>query len=467
MTPSDWHQEVQQIIQAHQIQLVRVCVQDLGHMSRCREVPSGRFLERMATDGLSFPSALFAFDSSARIVPGAGPGPHSGYPSWHLQPDLSTFSVLPYAPGVARVIADPFESKGQPVDYAPRHVLRRVLERVRAAGFQVKGSFEFEFYAFARDGDSRGQAPIPPDSISPGPSSLHPPGHPAWTGLQCFSEIKQAALEPLLIHLIQTLEAMGARPEVANTEYGPGQFEISYASYWNLEIADMAFYYRTTIREVLAQHGLKATFMSKPLSGFSGSGAHLHHGLYGADGANAFADPKARDGLSQLCRWFIGGQLAHARTVSALMNPTINGYKRLQPGAFAPHWITWGYDHRETMIRVPPARGEATRIENRLPGADTDPYLALAAALAAGLDGIERRIDPGDPVAGRDVSEMAAPVLPRSLSEALDAFEEDPWTEEVFGRSFKEQFLRLRRAEVERFLRHVTDWEWMEYEDIF
>ncbi len=474
MSNPDWLGYIQQSIQTHHIQSIRVCMQDSSNVSRSRQVSTKKFLEDVMSYGLSVPSALFAFDSSAVMVPGAGPGEHSGYPSWHLQPDLLTFSVLPYAPGVARIIADVYDDVGQPVQYAPRHVLQRLLKRMENAGFQVQGSFEFEFYAFmdpSLGAQAKGQnsmSPVRTDlSSSDRPSFDSTPRWtpPAWSGLQCFSEVKQSKLEPLLMSLLKTLEDMGAAPQVANTEYGPGQFEISYAPFWGVEIADMAFYYRTTIKEVFAQHGLKASFMSKPLNGFSGSGAHLHHALYRPDGSNAFFDPTTHDGLSQICKWFIGGQLAHARTISALMNSTVNSYKRLQPHTFAPYTASWGYDQRETMVRVPGVRQENTRVENRLPGADTDPYLALAAAIAAGLDGIEQRIDPGVPAQGANLGNY--PPLPRSLSEALLVLKEDEWAQTTLGEDFMSQFLKLRFAEVERFMRYVTDWETQEYADIF
>lgn len=397
--------------------------------------------------GLSFPSALFSFDTSATLQRSVGPKYSGGYPSWNSHLDLQSFSVLSYAPGVARIIADLKTGDGSPVVLAPREVLRNVLNRYEQLGYRVLGSFEYEFYAF-RDGA---------DGVKP-----------AWNGLQCFSETKQSEVEEMIREVLHHLTEMGAGPEAANTEYGSGQFEVSNSPFWGIEVADMAFYYRSSIKEILANKGYQASFMSKPQNGMSGSGAHLHHSVYDTDQRNLFYDSSASDGLSDFCRWFVGGQLYHARSISALVNATVNSYKRLQPNSFAPHRISWGYDNRTCMIRIPAARGNNTRIENRLPGADTDPYLALAVTLAAGIDGIMNEIDPGDPLHPTSSAyELNASALPRSLGEALDDLERDDWVKQALGEEFVNHYLALRQAENNRFLQHVTDWEQTEYRDLF
>jgi glutamine synthetase len=332
------------------------------------------------------------------------------------------------------------------VESAPRQVLRRVLEEYALLGYHVKGAFEYEFYVFHKNRE-HGLIPV-------------------WQGLHCFSEIKQAEVEDIILTVIKALSDISAEPEVANTEYGSGQFEVSHAPFRDIQIADMAFYYRASIKESLARKGFLATFMSKPMENMSGSGAHLHHSLFDAEGNNLFFASDREDGLSDLCRWFIGGQLRHARSLCCLVNATVNSYKRIQPYSFAPTEVTWGYEHRGALIRVPRARGQNTRLENRLPGADSNPYLALAATLAAGLDGIRNQIEPPPPLRDDDGYSGRHPALPRSLGESLQTLEEDPWVARTFASAFMHQFLALRRAEWSRYLRHVSAWEMEEYLDV-
>ncbi|HEX3015781.1 MAG TPA: glutamine synthetase family protein [Desulfobacteria bacterium] len=441
---ADWKAHVQQVVRDHQIHTVRVCLHDNSNVPRSRYVPIRHFMEMIGEESISFPSALFSLDTSARLVVEAGDGYAAGYPSWMLKPDLSTFGILPYVPGTARVIADLFAAD-EPVKTAPRQVLRGVLQEFEREGYRIMGAFEYEFYVFTRTEDGL---------------------KPVWQGLQCFSEIKQSQVTDILNSVMFALNDMGAGPEVANTEYGSGQFEISNSPFWGLEIADMAFYYRTSIKEILQQKGYTATFMSKPVTDSNGSGAHVHHSLFDEAGNNLFYDPAKPDGLSDLCRWFIGGQLQHAAALCALSNPTINSYKRLKPYSFAPTTPSWGYDHRCAMIRVPQSRGKQTRLENRLPGADTNPYLTLAGILAAGLDGIRNRVEPAEPLGNKDPyqGEMT---LPSSLPDALLALKADPLFESMLGQEFFHHYLTLRRAEWERFMQHTTDWEVNEYLELF
>lgn len=446
MESSNWKNHIQQLLREHQIHTVRVCLHDNSNVPRSRYVPTRHFLESVIQGDVSFPSVVFSMDTSAAIRPEAGDGFRGGYPSWVLKPELSTFGILPYARGMARVIADLYTPGGQPIPVAPRHVLRNVLQEYKREGYRVRGAFEYEFYVFAQA--EQGLKPV-------------------WDGLQCFSEVKQAKVEEIITSVMLALADMGAGPEVANTEYGSGQFEVTHSPFWGMEIADMAFYYRSSIKELLHKKGYTATFMSKPVTGMSGSGAHMNHSLYSEAGDNLFYDPDQPDGLSDLSRWFIGGQIAHAEALCALVNPTVNSYKRLQPYSFAPTTASWGYEHRGAMIRVPHKRGDATRLENRLPGADTNPYLTLAAILAAGLDGIRNRIEPPPPLFNQDAYAAEAKRLPQTLPAALQALAEDSLFRTWLGEEFVHHFITLRQAEYERFHAHVTDWELQEYMDLF
>ncbi|PLS03784.1 glutamine synthetase [Neobacillus cucumis] len=430
----------------YQIHTVRMSLNDNSNIARARYIPVQKFLEMGTSGRISFPSVLFSMDTSETVQTKVGAGFSGGYPSWEIQPDYSTFGPLPYKTGIARLIGDLYKGDGTPIETAPRYVLKRVLEEYKKLGYRVYGAFEYEFYVFKETAEGL---------------------EPAWKGLHCFSETKQSQVEDIFVSLLNGLSEMGAGPEVANTEYGSGQFEVTHSPFWNLEIADMAFYYRTSIKEILHAKGYKATFMSKPINDMSGSGAHLNLSIHNEKDQNLFDDASAPDGLSDFCRWFIGGQQQHARALCALVNPTVNSYKRLKPYSFAPSTNTWGYDHRGAMIRIPGQRGVNTRLEHRLSGADTNPYLSLAAILAAGLDGIRNKIEPTSPLQNQDAYHSDFEPLPRSLWEAINVLTMDTFFKEMLGESFMMDYLTLRQAECERFMFHVTDWEIQEYQDIF
>ncbi len=229
--------------------------------------------------------------------------------------------------------------------------------------------------------------------------------------------------------------------------------------------ADRAFLLKTSVKDMAAQHRLLATFMGKPFNDQGGSGTHLHLSL-NRDGANALSEPGARDGVSDELRWLIGGVLAHASSLMAILNPTINAYRRIQPDSLAPTHVNWGWDNRSTFIRVPPERGSATRAELRVGDGAANPYLAIAAVLAAGTDGIRRKLSPPAPVAGdayRVDIEAAGEALPGTLEEALDALERDDLLRAALGPEIVETFLAVKRFEVERHRAWVSDWEIAEY----
>lgn len=434
------------LIHENQIHTVRVCSSDNSNVQRSRYVSSEHFINTVIHDGANLPSVVFSFDTSAQINRNIGGGYKSGYPSWIIKPDMNTFGIVPYLQGTARVICDVYYPSLEPVDFAPRNVLNKVLEMYDREGIKVKGAFEYEFFVFKQNNNGSFD--------------------PIWNGKQCYSEIKQNSVEDILRDVMMNLTAMGAGTEVANTEYASGQFEISNSPFWGKEIADMAFYYRTSIKEIIGQKGLIASFMAKPLANQCGSGAHLHLSLYDKNDNNLLKDDKSSDGLSDLCHSFIAGQIKHADALCSLVNPTINSYKRLQGYMFAPTTKTWGFEHRGSMIRVPFYRDSNTRIENRLPGADTNPYIALAAILASGLDGIKNKLNPPVPCTDIDTYSENLPKLPHTLIDAINNLKKDTFFNSALGDAFIDNFITLRENEWDRYMSHISDWEISEYMDL-
>jgi glutamine synthetase len=433
-----------QKIQNEDIRTIRINLMDLSGISRTRNIPAETFIHDVMENGVSYPSAMFHMDSSTKLVETEG-GKDSGFPSWDLIPDLTTFTSLPWAPHVAKVIADVIDENGKEVPYSPRSILKKVISRYEQEGLYVKGAFEFEFYVFEK---VKGRlVPILPSSNS-------------------YSEMDQVKVSHVLDEVIQGLQKMGSNPEMGNTEYGTGQFEITYRPFTGIGIADMAHYYKSAIKEILHKQELTATFMSQPLSNSSSSGGHVHLSLYHQDKTNAFYDANDEFGITDTCRDFIGGQLHHAFALNSLCNSTINSYKRLLNHFFAPQNVSWGYDNRTTMIRIPRSRGENTRIENRLPGADTNPYISLTAMLAAGFDGIKKKMRPEGWVKGNAYFNDL-PLLQTDMPSAIRSLEESAMFREVFGIEFISQYKTLRLSEYERYQKQITDWEFHEYVNLF
>jgi len=249
----------------------------------------------------------------------------------------------------------------------------------------------------------------------------------------------------------------------ANHEFCPGQFEINLNHSELLDAADRAFRMKSGVQEIARHEGLEATFMAKPFNDEGGSGFHLHLSLVDESGTNVFGDADGPDELSAVGRSAIAGVLAHAPALAAILNPTINSYKRFGPDTLAPWLIDWGLDNRSAMVRIPPERGGAARMEVRLGDATANPYLAMAAVGAAVYLGVRDKLEPPAALEGYGYNPESAPMLPQSLPEALDALEADTELVEVLGEFFVTSFLQYKRNEVERFSRYITDWEFREY----
>jgi glutamine synthetase len=265
--------------------------------------------------------------------------------------------------------------------------------------------------------------------------------------------------------IILALEQMGFHVETAHHEVAPGQHEIDFRYDDVLITADNVSTFRFVVKNVATRHGLHATFMPKPVFGINGSGMHTHQSLF-VKNRNAFHDDTAEWGLSRTCLHYIGGLLKHAKGFCAITNPLVNSYKRLVPGYEAPTAIAWSERNRSPLVRVPASRGANTRIELRMPDPSCNPYLALAVMLRAGLDGIERQIDPGPPVnkniykmSHRERRHLRIDELPGNLTEALDELEKSDLMRETLGDHIFDHFLAAKRAEWDSYIRHVSPWE--------
>jgi len=382
----------------------------------------------------------------------------------YLVPDMATFAEIPWqkasgSRGTARVICDVFTPRGEPFVGDPRGVLRRQVERARELGYIVNTGPELEFFLFRRDENGR-IAPLPHDQAG-------------------YFDFSTDLAQEVRQDMVDALEAFGIKVEAAHHEVAAGQHEIDFQYSDALATADNAITFKFALKAIAQQHGLYATFMPKPIFGINGSGMHTHISLYSVEQqANAFADPANPYGLSETGRSFMAGVLAHARGMSAILAPTVNSYKRLTPGYEAPTYLTWGRTNRSALIRVPktsPGKStEGTRAEVRCPDPSSNTYLAFAVLIAAGLDGVARKLELGPPVeeslfemdAAR-IAEMGIREMPGSLGDAIDELERDPVIREALGEHVYGHFIEAKRAEWNDFRLHVSQWELDRYLEAF
>ncbi|NUR85495.1 MAG: glutamine synthetase [Nonomuraea sp.] len=418
------------------VDVVRICYSDLIGVERGKDVLL-ESLEHVAEHGLSFCQAAYYTSPQADVVPVPG-GLDRGLPDITIKPDLATLKELPWAPGVAHCLGDAYLPGGQPFLEEPRAVVRAAVARLAELGLVAMVGPELEYFLIEPDGTR----------YDGGPGNAYIVGN-------------KGDKAGHLLRAMRSLKWLGVT--MGNHEFSPGQFEINLHHSEPLDAADRAFRLKSAIKELARADGLNATFMARPFNDEGGSGFHVHLSCSDGSGANLFDDPGGPYGLSLAALHAIGGVLAHAPALAALLNPTINSYKRFGPDTLAPWLNDWGLDNRSAMLRVPPERGAAARLEVRLGDASANPYLGIAGLLAAVYLGIRDKVEAPEPLDGYGYDTAKAPVLPMSLTAALDAFEADTELTGVLGKEFTAAFLAYKRDEVERFSRYVTDWEFREY----
>jgi glutamine synthetase len=318
-----------------------------------------------------------SLDTASSVVGGTLYNEKVSYADQLLVPDVASAAILPWEPATARLICDGHWPDGRPQAAAPRYVLQRLLDQAETRGYAVRAGFEYEFYLL--DGTT---------------------GQPPFGGIHIVNSSRNTYV-PVIGRILEQLPRAGVDLITANCEYGPAQFEINFSSNVGIRAADDAFTFKNGVKAISHQLGYNATFMTKPLSDQSASGCHVHVSLTSREtGRNLFLAGDSEDGLSHECRCFIQGLLDHAAAAMALMAPTVNCYHRFVPHHFAPSSVSWGIDDRTAMVRAKNPRDETTHLENRLPTALSNPYLALAATLAGELLGLGRGIPAAAPGAG-------------------------------------------------------------------
>jgi glutamine synthetase len=380
----------------------------------------------------------------------------------YLEADLSTFAVIPWERGeftTARVICWVHNPNGDPFPGDPRYVLYRQLEKLAELGYTYNAGPELEFFLFARNGG--GIETLPHDRGG-------------------YFDLSTDLASTVRKDMVVALDEMGIDVEASHHEVAIGQHEIDFEYGPAVPTADRAVSFKYILKAIAQKHGLHATFMPKPLEGINGSGMHVHQSFGFTDsskGKNAFVDESDPYGLSKVAKHFIAGQLKHARGLAAVIAPLVNSYRRLVPGFEAPVYVAWARTNRSALIRVPAIRAgnvNATRIELRCPDPSCNPYLAFAAMLAAGMDGIVNELPLEDPVeenlyhfTDEDLKRRNIPMLPATLGEAIQAMSEDEVVRDALGEHVFERLIEAQTAEWDAFRMHVSDWERERYLEIY
>ena len=376
-------------------------------------------------------------------------------PDLILYPDYDTFSILPWRPQqgkVARLICDVYNPDGTPFIGDPRYVLKRAVKRAADMGYTFQVGPECEFFLFHTDEEGR-----------PTTKTHEMAGYFDVAPIDLAENVRR--------DIVLNLEEMGFEIESSHHEIAPAQHEVDFQYEKGLKAADNILTFKMAVKSIAKQHGLHATFMPKPKAGVNGSGMHINMSLEDKLGKNLFADTDDKLGLSRLAYEFMAGILAHIKSMCLLTNPIVNSYKRLIPGYDAPVYIAWSRaTNRGQIVRIPSSRGASTRLELRSPDSAMNPYLALAACLAAGLDGIKNHMELPEPVVQNiyamdeeTIKERGIDHLPETLGEAIDEFEEDVFLRKVLGDHIFYKYLEAKKEEWNVFRSQVTDWEIGEY----
>jgi glutamine synthetase len=431
-------------LRADGVDVLRLSYADLIGVERGRDLLVNS-MASAAQDGVAFCRSVFATSPMGDVIPIEG-GLADGLPDVIAFPDLTTARPVPWEPGVAHCIADIYNPDGTPAELSPRNVLRRVIAEFAKLGQRPLIGPELEFYLL--------------DADAAAPNGWKRYGEA--TGNVYVAGLKGDP-ENTLLRALRQLDGYDLGVVAANHEFCSGQFEINLWHCDALRAADNAFRFKCAVKELARMQGKLATFMAKPFNDEGGSGFHLHFSTLDEDGGHLFDDPGDPAGLSAVARQAIAGVIAHAPALAALANPTINSYKRFGPDTLAPWLIDWGLDNRSAMIRIPPERGRAARLELRLGDASANPYLIIAGTMAAAYLGMRDKLTPPEPLEGYGYDLSKADRLPGQLDAALDALDADTDLAELLGPEFVTAFGCYKRDELDRLNHYVTDWEFREY----
>ncbi len=436
-------------------QKVKVAVADIDGVLRGKYLAREKFLTSVES-GFGFCDVVFGWDSSDTCYDnGAFTGWQSGYPDALARIDLQTGRRIPWEGGLPFFLGDFVDAKGAPLSVCPRQALKRVLANATSEGFRVNVGMEFEWFNFRET-----------------PESWAAKGHhdpaPLTPGMFGYSIVRTTQNQGFFAALMDDLLAFRVPIEGLHTETGPGVYEAAILYSEALEAADRATLFKTAAKEIGSRFGIMPTFMAKWNSTLPGCSGHCHQSLAAVDdGRNLFHDAGDPHAMSATFRSYLAGQLALLPELLPFLAPTVNSYKRLVDGFWAPTKPTWGIDNRTVACRVIPGSSKSTRLETRVPGSDVNPYLAVAACVGAGLYGVQNRLElTADAVRGSAYTSSNAPRFPRNLHEATKLLANSSAARSIFGEAFVDHFVRTRDWEWRQFQDSVTSWELKRYFEV-
>jgi glutamine synthetase len=432
---------------------IRFAVADIDGILRGKIINKNKFLKGIE-HGIGFCNVIFGWDSNDVCYDNGNiSGWHNGYPDAIASIDLSTHRNIPWNDAIDFFLAD-FSNDTKTKAACPRTLLKQIKQQCEVLGFKAVFAKEFEWFNFKETPESLHQKSfINPTPLSP--------------GMFGYSILRSSEHRDFYNSLFYLLKQFNIPLEGLHTETGNGVYEaaIEYADV--LEAADRAVLFKTGVKEIAYQHGLVANFMAKWNSNLPGCSGHIHQNLFDDKNNNLFYDVKNLHGMSNLMKHYIAGQLYCLPHIMPMYAPTINSYKRYIEGAWAATSVSWGIENRTTALRVINHTSASTRLETRVPGADANPYLSMAAALASGLYGIKHQLPlTVDATEGNEYDNKSATFLPKTLFEATDAMKHSDIAAELFGEAFVDHFIRTREWEWKQFSQKVTDWELKRYFEI-
>lgn len=441
-------------VKKHPSQKVKLAITDIDGVLRGKYISVDKFLS-VVDSNFGFCDVVFGWDSSDVAYDNASyTGWHSGYPDAKARIDLTTFRKIPWENDVPFFLGEFIQDDNAPLNICPRQLLRKVLGDVNKAGYSMVMSQEFEWFNFSET-----------------PQSLHDKGYknptPLTPGMFGYSILRSTLRNDFFDAIFDNMRRFDVPIEGLHTETGPGVYEAAITYGEPLLGADRAVLFKSGVKEIGYSMGVIATFMAKYNENLPGCSGHVHQSLWDKNGKkNLFYDEKSKDKMSELMKQYIAGQLYCLPFILPMIAPTINSYKRLVEGAWAPTTLTWAVDNRTVALRALPSSSKSTRLETRVVGSDCNPYLALAACMAAGLYGIKNKLKLQPATVGNGYRDLDNGTLPRNLWDATQAMKESKVAKELFGAAFVEHFAQTREWEWKQYQRVVTDWELKRYMEI-
>lgn len=440
-------------LQQNHTDKVKFAVADIDGVLRGKIINMHKFLKGVQS-GVGFCNVVFGWDiNDVCYTNGDVSGWHTGYPDAFASIDLDTYRTIPWQNNISFFLAD-FSNAPEVSAACPRTLLKKIKQQCEDAGFRSVCSKEFEWFNFIET-----------------PQTLHDKNYvnpqPLTPGMFGYSLLRTSQNDAFYYDLFNLLKAFNVPIEGLHTETGSGVYEASIEYTDILEAADRAVLFKTAVKEIAYKHGFMATFMAKWNSALPGCSGHIHQHLEDASGNNIFIDSSDANGMSEILKQYIAGQLYCLPFIMPMYAPTINSYKRYVEGAWAATTVSWGVENRTTALRVINHVPSATRLETRVSGADANPYLSLAASVASGLYGIKNKLSlNSEAVKGSAYDNKSLPRLPRTLQEATAMMKNSTIAAELFGEAFTDHFIRTREWEWRQFSQQVTDWELKRYFEI-